>query len=875
MLNIYEFKVLRALEQGGCSTQRQVAQSAGVSLGSVNKWMKSLVEQGLATETFAITAAGAIALDPYRTKRAVILAAGAGGRLAPLSYERPKAMFTVRGEVLVERLIRQLNEAGIEDISVVVGYRKDEFFYLAQKFGVRIIVNADYAESNSAASLYLARDAMSCAYVCASDQYFTQNPFSPYEYTSFASATVLPGPTTEQVLACDKKRYLACVADSAKGGLFLQGPAYFAAPEAAAFATALEAEHARPEAREKHWESVIAAHLADVRVLAKENEPGALFEFNDINDLCVFDADFMSNVDSDILDNICRTLDCTRDEIVDVETAKAGLTNLSVLFCVRGTTYVYRYPGPGTSAIINREAEAYSLGVAKKLGLDETYVYEDPHEGWKISRFIHGCTPFDYRNDAHVAGALAIGRKLHESGEVSPWSFDNWDEAVNIIKILKDAEYPLPSDFEELFAQVEELSRFVAAESGAPVLCHNDFYGPNFLVKGDTMQLIDWEYSAMGDYASDIGNFIAQGSGYTVEESIACLDKYFGRTPTDAEVRHCMAMTALVGYYWYVWAIFKGMQGNPVGEWLYLWYQSARTFSAWALPRYREDAEAAALLAAPEPLEREEFDALVAKEAAGTATPADLHRLEPYRAKRAILMAAGFGSRLLPLTVNTPKPLVRVHGVRIIDRLIDAVRAIGIEEVYIVRGYLPEAFDALLAKYPDLHFIDNPIYDSTNNISSAVAAAEHFQNAYVFESDLFLTDPSYIAKYQYESNYLAIPVDSTEDWYFDADDTGKITHIAKGKDAPCWQMVGLSYWTAEDGARLAADIPEVFARDDAKQIFWDDVALDRKPEGYTVRVRPCAHDDIVEIDTFAELQEIDPAYRPKDHPEKRWCAKEA
>ena len=93
------------------------------------------------------------------------------------------------------------------------------------------------------------------------------------------------------------------------------------------------------------------------------------------------------------------------------------------------------------------------------------------------------------------------------------------------------------------------------------------------------------------------------------------------------------------------------------------------------------------------------------------------------------------------------------------------------------------------------------------------------------------------------------------------DDEGAIVHIGKGKDAPCWQMVGLSYWTAEDGARLAQDIPEVFAQEDGKQIFWDDVALDRRPEAYRVRVRPCAFEDIVEIDDFEDLQRIDPAYR--------------
>ena len=247
-------------------------------------------------------------------------------------------------------------------------------------------------------------------------------------------------------------------------------------------------------------------------------------------------------------------------------------------------------------------------------------------------------------------------------------------------------------------------------------------------------------------------------------------------------------------------------------------------------------------------------------------TIAGMTALEPYRARRAVLLAAGFGSRLLPVTVNTPKPLARVHGVRIIDRLIDALLAADIEEIYVVRGYLAEEFDQLKAKYPMIRFIENPLFDKTNNISSAVAACSHFEGAYVFESDLFLANPSLVSKYQYRTNYLAFPVDETDDWYFDVDAAGVVEHLAKGKDSPCWQMVGLSYWAPADGRKLSHDIPRVFERDDAQQIFWDDVAIERCPENYEIHVRRCSPEDIVEIDDFDDLQRIDPAYvvRHKD-----------
>ena len=151
----------------------------------------------------------------------------------------------------------------------------------------------------------------------------------------------------------------------------------------------------------------------------------------------------------------------------------------------------------------------------------------------------------------------------------------------------------------------------------------------------------------------------------------------------------------------------------------------------------------------------------------GPITDAGLAAMEPYKVKRALFIAAGFGSRLVPITLNTPKPLVRVNGKRMIDTLLDAVIDAGIEEIYIVRGYLGEQFDQLLYKYPNIKFIENPYYNEANNISSAFLVRHLMQNAYVLEADLVLSNPKLITKYQYISNYLGVPTDYTDDWCFE------------------------------------------------------------------------------------------------------------
>ena len=244
----------------------------------------------------------------------------------------------------------------------------------------------------------------------------------------------------------------------------------------------------------------------------------------------------------------------------------------------------------------------------------------------------------------------------------------------------------------------------------------------------------------------------------------------------------------------------------------------------------------------------------------GCITNAGIAALEPYRAKRAIFIAAGFGSRLVPITFNTPKPLVRVHGMRIIDTLIDACLKAGINEIYIVRGYLAEQFDQLLYKYPMIRFLENPVYNEANNISSSMVARYMLSNAYVFEADLFVSNPSIIRKYHYTSDFLAIRKQRTDDWCFRVKDGIIQQQMVGGEGDDIWQMVGISYWNDADGHKLSQDIASVYASPGGKERYWEQVPLNYCKDHYAVEVRACLEEDIVEIDTFRELKAIDKTY---------------
>ena len=235
-----------------------------------------------------------------------------------------------------------------------------------------------------------------------------------------------------------------------------------------------------------------------------------------------------------------------------------------------------------------------------------------------------------------------------------------------------------------------------------------------------------------------------------------------------------------------------------------------------------------------------------------------LKALEPYRVRKAIILAAGFGQRLAPVTLDTPKPLVRVNGVRILDTLLDALVAKGITNITIVRGYKKEQFDQLLEKYPTVRFIDNPEFNLANNISSAVCAIDLIDRCYICEADLYISNPEIINKYEYRSNYLGAKVTETDDWCF-----RKRNGVADGYQmggTDCYQAFGISYWNGEDSEKLKADLRKVYGMRGGKENLWEQVPLKIMRKNYRLEIRECRKSDIIEIDNFMELIAADPSY---------------
>lgn len=234
---------------------------------------------------------------------------------------------------------------------------------------------------------------------------------------------------------------------------------------------------------------------------------------------------------------------------------------------------------------------------------------------------------------------------------------------------------------------------------------------------------------------------------------------------------------------------------------------------------------------------------------------------EQYQVQNLVILAAGMGSRMEQLTKDTPKPLVKVHGIPMIERLLDAGVRAKIPHMYIVTGYIGNQFSYLLQKYDNLALLYNGDYENANNISSVYVAREYLANAYIVEGDLVLYNPDLITTNQTESNYLGKKVEYTPDWCFDVKEPEQVIEQVKIGGRNCYHMYGISYWTPEDGVKLKDCLIDAYEKLQLSQLYWDEIPLSLYQNQFQVKVRPCVKEDIIEIDTFQELMDVDESYR--------------
>lgn len=588
-MNKQENDILNSLYREPFINQRVLAEMSGHSLGVVNRSIKTLMKNGYLSEDVRLTDKALKEFKAKKPKNAIILAAGFGMRMVPINMTTPKALLEVNGERLIDRLIKQLHEVGIQDITVVVGFMKDAFEYLIDEYGAKLVYNEDYAAKNNLSSLRLVIDEVSNTYIVPCDLWCDRNPFRRNELYSWYMVSDLVDENSD--VRVNRRMELVRVRDEA-GGNGMVGIAYLTEEQAAVVRERVRAFADDSRYDERFWESALYAEGRMI-VQARIVHAADVVEINTYEQLRELDSD-SNQLKSDALSVIAGTMGCAERDIVDIEVLKKGMTNRSFLFTVRGRKYIMRVPGEGTDQLIDRGQEADVYQAISGRSLCDDPVYIDRTNGYKITRYIENVRCCDPENVDDLRICMKKLRRFHAMELTVPHTFDIFGQ-IEFYETLWGGRPSIYMDYEKTKSHVLALRPFIEEHAGPMQLTHIDANPDNFLfdpaAEGElSVQLTDWEYAGMQDKDVDIAMF-AIYSLYDRPEVDRLIDLYFEEDGGCDEVTRTKiyCYIAACGLLWSNWCEYKRNLGVEFGEYSLRQYRYAKDYYRLA----REKMEAA------------------------------------------------------------------------------------------------------------------------------------------------------------------------------------------------------------------------------------------------------------------------------------------
>lgn len=572
-MNIFEADILRLLSNGKYSSQRLLAESSGYSLGVINKSLKNLFNEGYLDSGNNLTEKARKEIAEKSPKNAVILAAGFGMRMVPINTLSPKAFIEVHGEVLIERIIKQLHKVGIKEIYVVVGYMKEQFEYLIDEYGVKLIVNEEYKEKNNLHSLELASQYLSNTYIIPSDIWCTNNPFNRNElYSWYMVSDLLDDESTVRI-----NRRMELVT-SQNGGNKMIGIAYLTDKDSNTVRNRLKQYDKEKRYFNAFWEDAI---VEGDRMLVQANVVRSfdVVEINTYEDLREIDEE-SNHLKSDAISIISDVLNVKYKEITEIEVLKKGMTNRSFLFSALGNKYIMRIPGEGTDNLVDRKGEAEVYDAIKDKGISDDIVYINPTNGFKISKYLDGSRVCNPRNEDDLKKCMARLRYFHYLGLKVDHSFDIF-ENIEFYESLWDGNNSIYRDYNRTKEKVFSLENIIDGMEKDWCLSHIDAVPDNFLFVNhdgkEEIRLIDWEYAGMQDPHVDIAMFCIY-SLYDRKEIDRLIDIYFeGKCTREVRIK-IYAYISVCGLLWSNWCEYKRNLGVEFGEYSLRQYRYAKDY---------------------------------------------------------------------------------------------------------------------------------------------------------------------------------------------------------------------------------------------------------------------------------------------------------
>lgn len=570
-MNIKEIEILRNINKD--FSQRELANRFNISLGKVNQIINKLKKEKFIDDNNNITLKTRNYLKKHHPRNAVILAAGYGMRMVPINTEEPKGLLEVKGETLIERLISQLHEVGVQNIKVVVGFMKEHYEFLIDKYNVKLVVNSHYKDWNNIYSLFLVKDDISDTYVLPCDVWFEKNPFSTIEDESWYlfGEEQVPG-SNWQVKNNEKVRF-----NSSKGNKMI-GLAYLNEMQGKNISKLLE-KSIEEKQYASFWEDVLE-NKKNFLLKGKLISDNSHAEINSYEQLLDLDSG-STHLKNDAIEIIENILKVNKKNIHNIHTLKKGMTNRSFIFTVNNKRYIMRIPGEGTDKLIDRREEYDVYQRVKKEPYTETILYLNPDNGYKISEFLENTRNSDSNNVQDVKESMNVLRKFHSQNYQVDHTFDIWKQIDFYESLRKTAS--AYRDYEEIKDRVLKLKPFIDDNVTKWSLCHIDANYDNFLIdQNNNVFLIDWEYAGMQDPDLDIAMY-AIYAGYTKEKIDQLINIYYENKVSENIRYKIYAYVAVGGLLWSNWCEYKQSLGLDFGEYSLAQYRYAKEYSKLVL----------------------------------------------------------------------------------------------------------------------------------------------------------------------------------------------------------------------------------------------------------------------------------------------------
>ncbi|WP_295916211.1 NTP transferase domain-containing protein [uncultured Anaerovibrio sp.] len=583
-LNKQEADILYELYKEPFVNQRILSEVSRHSLGVVNRSLKSLIKKEYLDEHVQLTEKASALFKARTPNNAIILAAGFGMRMVPINLSIPKALIEVNGEVLIERIIGHLHEVGVTDITVIVGFMKENFEYLIDEYGVKLFYTTEYASKNNIHSLSVAVDRIENTYIVPCDIWCDRNPFRRHELYSWYMVSDLVDETSE--VRVNRKMELVKISEHSAGNGMI-GISYLTGDEAETVKCQVRNFVNNKKYDNKFWEE--ALYVGDRMIVqARVVHSADVVEINTYEQLRELDSD-SNHLKSDAIHTICKVMDCRSEDIVDIEVLKKGMTNRSFLFRISGGAragkYIMRIPGEGTDKLINRHHEVAVFKAINGHGICDNPVYINQENGYKITKYLKNIRTCNILSEIDIKKCMAKLRKFHLMRLTVGHTFDLFEQ-IEFYEHLWGNTSSVYRDYKRTKENVLSLKSIIDKSYKDCCLTHIDAVADNFLFCTDQdgneeVQLVDWEYSGMQDPHVDIAMFGIYAK-YDKTQMDNLIDIYFENQCDPRTRLKIYCYISVCGLLWSNWCEYKRNLGVEFGDYSLYQYRYAKEYFHYA-----------------------------------------------------------------------------------------------------------------------------------------------------------------------------------------------------------------------------------------------------------------------------------------------------